>query len=220
MYIIFLGAPGAGKGTQAALLAQKLGAVHISTGDLFRRKAKEGGELGVLLKSYMDKGLLVPDEVTIKMLTQEIKGARGSKGVIFDGFPRNLAQAKALDEALEKQGKAIDRVINIKVADKELIRRLSGRWICRLCQAPYHLVTSPPKRAGVCDRCGGELYQRDDDAPDTVKKRLEVYLKEAQTLIDYYKGQGKLVEVEGEGEPEIVGERIISALKVRVKGWG
>ena len=216
MYIIFLGAPGAGKGTQAALLTGKLGAVHISTGDLFRRRVKEGGELGELLKSYMDKGLLVPDEVTVKMLTQEIESAKRSEGVVFDGFPRNLAQAKALDAALKKQGKAIDKVINIKVADKELIRRLSGRWICRVCQAPYHLVTSPPKRKGFCDRCGGELYQRDDDTPQTVKKRLDVYLKEAQALIDYYKKQGKLAEVEGEGEPGGVAKRILTALSVKV----
>ena len=213
MYIVLLGAPGAGKGTQAAELAQKLGAVHISTGDLFRRMAKEGSELGLKIKSYMDKGLLVPDEITVRMLTEEIKKANKSGGVIFDGFPRNLAQARALDEALVRQGKRVDKAVYIKVSDLELIRRLSGRWICRLCQAPYHLMTSPPKAKGVCDRCGGELYQRDDDRPETVKKRLEVYLAEAASLSDYYRKQGKLAEVNGEGTPGEVGERITNALK-------
>ncbi len=213
MYIVLLGAPGAGKGTQAVELARKLGAVHISTGDLFRRMAKEGSELGLEIKSYMDKGLLVPDEITVRMLTEEIKKTGNSGGVIFDGFPRNLAQARALDEALVRQGKRVDKAVYIKVSNEELIRRLSGRWICRLCQAPYHLMTSPPKAKGVCDRCGGELYQRDDDRPETVKKRLEVYLAEAASLSDYYRKQGKLAGVNGEGTPGEVGERITNALK-------
>ncbi len=213
MYIVLLGAPGAGKGTQAVELARKLGAVHISTGDLFRRMAKEGSELGLEIKSYMDKGLLVPDEITVRMLTEEIKKTGNSGGVIFDGFPRNLAQARALDEALVRQGKRVDKAVYIKVSNEELIRRLSGRWICRLCQAPYHLMTSPPKAKGVCDRCGGELYQRDDDRPETVKKRLEVYLAEAASLTDYYHKQGKLAEVNGEGTPGEVGQRITNALK-------
>jgi adenylate kinase len=213
VYIVLLGAPGAGKGTQAAELARKLGAVHISTGDLFRRMAKEGSELGLEIKSYMDKGLLVPDEITVRMLTEEIKKTDKSGGVIFDGFPRNLAQARALDEALVRQGKRVDKAVYIKVSNEELIRRLSGRWICRLCQALYHLMTSPPKAKGVCDRCGGELYQRDDDRPETVKKRLEVYLAEAASLSDYYRKQGKLAEVNGEGTPGEVGERITNALK-------
>ncbi len=214
MYIVLLGAPGAGKGTQATELARKLGAVHISTGALFRRVAGEGSELGLTLKSYMDKGLLVPDAITVRMLAEEIKRENKSGGVIFDGFPRNIAQAKALDETLARQGKAVDKAVYIKVKNEELIRRLSGRWICRLCQAPYHMMTSPPKARGVCDRCGGELYQRDDDKPETVKKRLEVYLAEAASLLDYYRKQGKLAEVDGEGTPGDVGEKIEKALGI------
>ncbi|MFH0847317.1 MAG: adenylate kinase [Chloroflexota bacterium] len=213
MYIVLLGAPGAGKGTQAANLARRLGAVHISTGDLFRNKVKEATELGLLLKSYMDKGLLVPDEITVRLLLEEIEGAKGAKGVIFDGFPRNLAQAEALDEALKERGKKVERAIYIRVSSEELVRRLSGRFICRACQAPYQVETSPPKVSGRCDRCGGELYQRDDDAPATVRKRLEVYLAEASALNDYYARQGKLAEVNGEGSPEEIGERIMAVLE-------
>ncbi len=217
MYIILLGAPGAGKGTQAANLARKRSSVHISTGDLFRNKAKEATELGLLLKSYMEKGLLVPDEITIRLLFEEIGTANAAKGVIFDGFPRNLTQAKALDKALKKQGKQIDRVIYIKVSFGELTKRLSGRFICRICQTPYQLLTSPPKISGKCDRCGGELYQRDDDAPATVKKRLEVYLAEASALNNYYIKQGKLAEVNGEGSPDEVVKRMMATLETVAK---
>ena len=178
MYIILLGAPGAGKGTQATMLAQKLKLVHVATGDLFRQGLGQGTELGLKAKSYMEKGVLVPDEITIQMVLERISAPDCEKGVIFDGFPRNLKQAEALDKALTGQGKAVDKVVYIKVAEEELLRRLSGRWICRQCQTPYHAVSSPPKVEGKCDKCGGELYQRSDDTVETVKNRLKVYFSE------------------------------------------
>lgn len=212
VYIILLGAPGAGKGTQAAVLAEKLHLVHIATGDLFRQVADSGGELGLRIKSYMDKGLLVPDEITINMLRNRISEIGEASGVILDGFPRNLTQAKALDAALGREGKEIDKVILLKVSPGELLRRLGGRFTCRVCQAPYQLATSPPKVSGRCDRCGGELYQRADDAPETVKKRLEVYFSETASLVDYYRSRRKLIEVDGEGSPEEVSRRITDVL--------
>ncbi|MFH1032332.1 MAG: adenylate kinase [Chloroflexota bacterium] len=213
MYIIFLGAPGAGKGTQAAKTAETLGLKPIASGDLFRQALEKKTELGLKAKSYMERGKLVPDEVTIKMVLERISAPDCQKGVIFDGFPRNLAQAEALDKALAGQGKAIDKVVYIKVSEEELMRRLGGRWICRKCQAPYHEINSPPKVAGKCDRCGGELYQRADDTAETVKKRLEVYFAETAPLIDYYTKSGKLVEINGEGGLDEVGGRITGSLR-------
>lgn len=212
MYIIFLGAPSAGKGTQAVCVAQKLNLVHIATGDLFRRAIEQGTELGIQVKSYMEEGMLVPDGVTIRMVLERMSALDCEAGVVFDGFPRNLEQARALDEALAKQAKAIDRVVCIKVSEEELLRRLSGRWICRDCQTPYHAVNSPPKVWGRCNQCGGELYQRPDDTDETVKKRLQVYFTETAPLIDYYTRLGKLMEVNGEGSIDEVGKRIIVAL--------
>ncbi len=212
VYIILLGAPGAGKGTQAAILARKFNLVHIATGDLFRQVAREGTELGLKIKSYMDKGLLVPDETTVDMLLRRMAGVGEASGVILDGFPRNLTQAKALDDALGKEGREIDKVIYIRVSPDELIKRLGGRWTCRVCQAPYEMAISPPRIPGKCDRCGGELYQRADDAPETVKRRLEVYFSETASLIDYYRDRGKLAQVDGEGSPDEVGRRITSTL--------
>ena len=212
MYIIFLGAPGAGKGTQAARVAQEMKLVHIATGDLFRQAQEQGTELAIEAKSYMEKGKLVPDEITIEMVLERISVPDCESGVIFDGFPRNLKQAEALDKALAEQGKAIDKVVYIKVSEEELLRRLSGRWICRQCQAPYHVVNSPPKVWGKCDQCGGELYQRPDDTVETVKKRLEVYFAETAPLIDYYTQAGKLLEVNGEGSVDDIERRIIEAL--------
>ena len=213
MYIIFLGAPGAGKGTQAARVAQELKLAHIATGDLFRQALEQGTELVMQAKSYMEKGLLVPDEITIQMVLERISAPDCEQGVIFDGFPRNLPQAEALDKALTQQGKVIDKVVYIKVSEKELLERLSGRWICRQCQAPYHAVNAPPKVWGKCDQCGGELYQRPDDTVGTVKKRLEVYFAETAPLIDYYTQMGKLLEVDGEGGVDAVGGRIVEALR-------
>ena len=212
MYIIFLGAPGAGKGTQAANVAEELNLAHIASGDLFRQALEQGTELGIQAKSYMEKGELVPDEITIQMVLERISAPDCESGIILDGFPRNLEQAEALDEALARQGKAIDKAIYIKVFEEELIKRLSGRWICRNCQTPYHTTNSPPQIEGKCDKCGGELYQRADDTIDTVEQRLQVYFAQTVPLIDYYAQASKLLEVDGEGAMDEVSERIVAAL--------
>ena len=216
MYIVFLGAPGAGKGTQAAVVAKKLNLAHIATGDLFRKAQAEGTELGLKAKAYMEKGALVPDEITIGMVLERLKSPDCKVGVILDGFPRSLKQAEALDKALGAQKQAVDKVIYIKVSEKELITRLSGRWICRQCQSPYHEVSSPPKVAGKCDKCGGQLYQRADDVAETIKKRIAVFFAETAPLIDYYTKTDKLIEVDGEGEMNEVENRIIKSLTGKV----
>lgn len=207
-----MGAPGSGKGTQAGSISRKLGIAHIATGDLFREAVGRGDELGQQAKSYMDRGLLVPDEITIRMLLGRIGQDDCRNGYILDGFPRTLEQARALDRALGDKGEAVDVVLYFRVSTEELVRRLSGRLICRECQAPYHPIASPPRVAGRCDRCGGELYQRVDDSPDTVRKRLEVYFAETASVIDHYREAGKLVEVDGEGEIEQVSEEALAAL--------
>ena len=212
MRLILLGAPGSGKGTQAKNIAEKVRITHVASGDLFRAAATRGDELGKQAKYYMEKGLLVPDEITIKMILERIDASDCSKGVMLDGFPRTLEQAKALDQALDKKKQKIDRVFYIKVSTDELVRRLGGRFICRKCQAPYHKVSSPPKKEGICDKCGGELYQRADDTPETVRKRIDVYTKETSPLIDYYKKAKKLVEIKGEGNIDNITKDIIAAL--------
>jgi len=212
VYIIFLGAPGTGKGTQAAIVAQELNLAHIASGDLFRQALERGTELAIQAKSYMEKGMLVPDEITIRMVLERMSAPDCEAGVIFDGFPRNLQQAEALDKALAQQAKAVDKVVYIKVSEEELLKRLSGRWICRQCQAPYHTINSPPKVWGKCDKCGGELYQRPDDTAQTVKKRLQVYFAQTAPLIDYYAQSGKLLEVDGEESIDEVRRRILVAL--------
>lgn len=214
MYIILLGAPGAGKGTQAVMLTEKMKLVQVASGDLFRKALQQETDLGKKAKAFMEKGQLVPDEITIQMVLERLASPDVKAGAILDGFPRNLKQAKALDKAMAKQSRAIDRAVYIKVSEGELLKRLGGRWICRNCQAPYHEVDSPPKVAGKCDRCGGELYQRADDKPETVKKRLEVYFKETSPLIDYYKKAGKLLEINGEGNAAAVNQQISTALGV------
>jgi len=213
VYIVFLGAPGAGKGTQAGVVAEEMKLAHVATGDLFRQAQQQGTNLGLQAKAYMEKGMLVPDEITIKMVLERLSAPDCENGVILDGFPRNLEQAKALDKALMEQSKAIDKVIYIKVAEEDLLQRLSGRWICRNCQTPYHATISPPKVPGKCDRCGGELYQRPDDRVETVKERLKVYFSQTAPLIDYYTRSGKLIEVDGGGAVDEVSRRIISVLK-------
>jgi adenylate kinase len=213
MYIILLGAPGAGKGTQAVMLAEKLNVVQVASGDLFRQALSNETELGKKAKAYMEKGQLVPDEITIQMVLDRLAAPDCENGALLDGFPRNIEQAKALDKALAAQSKAIDKVVYIKVSEGELLKRLSGRWICRDCQAPYHEVDSPPKVAGKCDRCGGELYQRPDDNVETVKKRLQVYFTETAPLIDYYHKAEKLLEIDGEGAATEVNGRIVTALQ-------
>jgi adenylate kinase len=213
VYIVLLGAPGAGKGTQAVMLADKMKLVQVASGDLFRKALQGQTELGKKAKVYMDKGQLVPNEITIQMVLERLAAPDVKEGAILDGFPRNTEQAKALDKALKAKSMAIDKAVNIKVTEEEVLKRLSGRWVCRNCQTPYHQTDNPPKVKGVCDRCSGELYQRDDDKPETIKNRLLVYLKETAPLVDYYKKAGKLVEVVSEGGPANVNKKIISALR-------
>ena len=212
MNIILLGAPGAGKGTQAEMISRELRLAHIASGDLFRQAQSSGTELGNMVRSYMERGLLVPDEVTVRMVLERIAELDRGQDFILDGFPRTLQQAEALEAALRAENKSIDRVLYIKVSNEELVRRLSGRWICRDCQAPYHAVNKPPEVAGKCDRCGGELYQRPNDAEETVRKRIEVYLSQTAPLIDYYAEKGKLLEAEGAQSVAGVSEEILAAL--------
>lgn len=213
MYIVLLGAPGAGKGTQAAVLANHLGVPHVASGDLFRKHGEANTPLGLLAKSHMERGELVPDDVTIAMIKERLLEPDCGAGAILDGFPRTLEQAKALDDALSGMGERLHQVVYIRVGEEELLRRLAGRWICRVCQTPYHEVNNPPKVAGICDRCGGELYQRSDDSRETAKKRLEVYFRQTWPLLDYYRRVGLLVEVDGEQEVEKVGQDLFKATR-------
>ncbi|MFH1485340.1 MAG: adenylate kinase [Chloroflexota bacterium] len=213
MYVILLGAPGAGKGTQAEVLSKEMGLTHVSTGDLFREAQAKGTELGLLAKSYMEKGQLVPDDVTVRMILERLAAPDCNRGCILDGFPRTLEQAKALDKALLPLGKDIDKVPYIKVPNEELLRRLSGRYICRRCQTPYHMVANPPKTPGKCGRCEGELYQRADDTVETAQKRLKVYFEQTMPLIDYYAKAGKLVEIDGNQGIEDVSKDLLAAVK-------
>ena len=214
MYVILLGGPGAGKGTQAVGLASELGAAHVASGDLFRRNLGEGTPLGREAKTYMDKGELVPDELTVRMVLDRLEDPDCGQGAVLDGFPRTLAQAQALDTALGDLGKNIGAVLYIEVSEEELIRRLSGRWICRECQSPYHLINSPPIEEGKCDRCNGELYQRDDDTEATSRKRVEVYNNQTAPLISYYQEQGSLIKIDGEQPIHQVGLQMADSLKV------
>jgi adenylate kinase len=213
LYLVLLGAPGAGKGTQAETVTKELGLAHVATGDLFRHALGQGTELGLKAKTYMEQGKLVPDDITINMVLERIALPDCEGGIALDGFPRNLEQARALDLALEARGQQIDRAVYIKVDVEELKQRLGGRWVCRGCQAPYHEVNTPPKVAGVCDKCSGELYQRADDNSETIANRLKVYFEETAPLIDYYAAAGKLLEVDGAGDVGDVSQRIISGLK-------
>ena len=197
MKIIMLGAPGAGKGTQAKKIAEKYGIPHISTGDIFRANIKGGTELGLKAKTFMDQGKLVPDEITIGMLMDRIKDADCANGYVLDGFPRTIPQAESLTAALAAQGEAIDYAVNVDVPDENIITRMSGRRACLSCGATYHIQFNPPKKEGVCDTCGSTLVLRDDDKPETVKNRLAVYHEQTQPLIDYYQKAGVLKEVDG-----------------------
>jgi adenylate kinase len=212
MYVVILGAPGAGKGTQADILSQKIDVPHIASGDLFRRALEEKTELGLLAKGYMEKGELVPDEVVTKMILERVSQPDCASGCVFDGFPRTLPQARALDEALKSQAKSIDKAIYIDVPNEELVRRLSGRWLCRRCQTPYHVTESPPEVPGRCDKCGGELYQRPDDKEETVKERIRVFLAQTVPILDYYEEQAKLTRVNGNLGVQVVAKEMMSAL--------
>jgi len=212
MFLVFLGAPGAGKGTQAAVIADKLGVAHIASGDLFRQAVEKGTELGKSVKAYMDKGTLVPDDVTIQIISERLNEPDCKNGCVFDGFPRTIEQAKALDNMMASRGNVIDKAIFIGVPEAALLKRLTGRWICRDCQAPYHEVNSPPKVPGRCDKCGGELYQRSDDTEKTIKERLKVYFAQTTPLLDYYKAAGKLAAIDGNRDIKEVSGEIIDAL--------
>ena len=209
MKIIMLGAPGAGKGTQAKQIAAKYQIPHISTGDIFRANIKNGTELGKKAKTYMDQGALVPDELTCDLVMDRIQQDDCKNGFILDGFPRTIPQAEALD----KMGVEIQYVINIDVADERIIKRMSGRRVCENCGKPYHLTNLPPKVEGVCDDCNGTLVQRKDDHPDTVLARLAVYHKESEPLADYYEKQGKLINVEGKDDVVSTTKLILEAIE-------
>jgi len=197
MKIIMLGAPGAGKGTQAKKIAEKYGVPHISTGDIFRANIKGGTELGMKAKSYMDQGQLVPDDVTIGMLLDRISEADCANGYVLDGFPRTIPQAESLTNALNERGEKMDYAVNVDVPDEAIVTRMSGRRACLACGATYHIVYNAPKTEGICDTCGEKLVLRDDDKPETVQKRLSVYHDQTQPLIDYYQAAGILVTVDG-----------------------
>ncbi len=212
MKIIMLGAPGAGKGTQAKKVAKKYNIPHISTGDIFRANIKEGTELGKRAKEYMDKGELVPDDITIGMLLDRIHKADCKDGFVLDGFPRTIPQAKSLSEALSKLNEKIDYAINIDVPDDSIITRMSGRRACLSCGSTYHIKYSAPKKENICDNCGSELVIRDDDKPETVKKRLDVYHNQTQPLIDYYDNENILANVDGTKDMEEVFLDIVAVL--------
>ncbi|HZG15185.1 MAG TPA: adenylate kinase [Candidatus Bathyarchaeia archaeon] len=213
MNIILMGLPGAGKGTQAERIVQEFHIPHISTGDMFRAAVKNETPLGLEAKSYMDKGLLVPDEVTIGIVKERLVQDDCKKGFLLDGFPRTVPQAEALTETLKELDRGIDHVIHIDVERGSLIERLTGRWICPVCGASYHTLFNPPKTAGVCDKDGGVLYQRDDDKPEVVTQRLDVNIAQAQPLIDYYSKQGLLRTINGEQDIQVVFAEIASLLR-------
>ena len=212
MKIIMLGAPGAGKGTQAKMIADKYGVPHVSTGDIFRANIKNGTELGMEAKKYMDQGLLVPDELTVKILLDRVSQPDCKNGYVLDGFPRTIPQAEVLDKALAELGESIDYAIDVDVPDENIVKRMSGRRACVSCGATYHVVYVPPKKEGICDRCGSELILRDDDKPETVKNRLEVYHKQTQPLIDFYTKKGVLKTVDGTVDMQDVFKAIVAIL--------
>ena len=212
MKIIMLGAPGAGKGTPAKMIAEKYGIPHISTGDIFRYNIKNGTELGKKAKKYMDQGLLVPDELTVKILLDRVAQDDCKNGYVLDGFPRTIPQAEVLEEALTKLGDRIDYAINVEVPDENIVKRMGGRRACVNCGATYHIEHVPPKKEGICDNCGSELILRDDDKPETVKNRLSVYHKQTQPLIDFYNGKGVLRTVDGTVDMKDVFNAIVAIL--------
>ncbi len=212
MNIILLGPPGAGKGTQAKKLVEAYGIPQISTGDMLREAVRNQTDLGMKAKKYMDAGQLVPDEIVIGLAKERMSQPDCAKGFMLDGFPRTVAQAEALDKVLEEMGRKLDHVICIEVPEQELMERLTGRRTCRNCGRGYHIKFDPPKTEGVCDVCGGELYQRDDDNPETVANRLKVYREQTQPLIDYYEAKGLLRRIDGVGSIDEIFARIKAVL--------
>ena len=212
MKLIMLGAPGAGKGTQAKKIAEKYGIPHISTGDIFRANIKNGTELGKEAKKYMDQGLLVPDELTVKILLDRVAQPDCANGYVLDGFPRTIPQAEVLDKALTELNNKIDYAINVDVPDENIVKRMSGRRACVACGATYHIEHIPPKKEGVCDKCGEPLILRDDDKPETVLNRLKVYHDQTQPLIDFYTGKGVLKSVDGTVDMQDVFASIVAIL--------
>ena len=212
MKIIMLGAPGAGKGTQAKMIADKFSIPHISTGDIFRANIKNGTELGKKAKEYMDKGQLVPDELTVEILLDRVANDDCKNGYVLDGFPRTIPQADVLDKELTKLGDKVDFAINVDVPDENIVRRMSGRRACLKCGATYHIEHIPPKQEGICDTCGSELVQRDDDKPETVQNRLTVYHEQTQPLIDYYDKKNILKSVDGTKDMQEVFSDIVNIL--------
>jgi len=212
MIVVLLGPPGAGKGTQAARLAVRQGVAHVASGDLFREALAAGTALGRQAQAYMERGELVPDDIVVRMVLERLAKPDCARGVILDGFPRTAAQAQALDGDLAAQGRRVDSVLSLDVPEEAILERMTGRRICRECQAPYHIKFNPPARSGVCDRCGGPLYQRDDDGEDTVRRRLVVYQEQTLPLVSYYGRQGVLSQVDGLGELTEVTERLAQAL--------
>ena len=212
MYLILLGPPGTGKGTQAKRIAERLGLLHIATGDMFREAVQQDSELGRLAKSYMDRGELVPDEVTIAMLEERIDQPDAREGAIFDGYPRTLGQARALDEALRRRGKAVDIALHVTASDAVIVQRLSGRWLCDGCGEIYHEQHRPPKQEGRCDGCDGQLKQREDDKPDVVRERLRRQ-RPSEELLAHYRDRDDLVDIDGEGDIDAVTRDLLAAIE-------
>jgi adenylate kinase len=210
--VVLMGPPGAGKGTQAGTVARLVNAAHVASGDLLRDLIKQDTDTARQVKSFMDRGELVPDELTLAIVMEQLDGPNARNGFILDGFPRTVAQAQALDERLASEGRRLDRVIDLVVPDDVLLARLSGRWLCRDCHASYHTVFSPPTVPGICDRCGGPLYQREDDTLETAQRRLEVYDNETRPVLDYYRAAGILVEVPGDRSVGEVTEALREAI--------
>ena len=218
MNIILIGAQGSGKGTQAEMLAQALGVPHVASGDLFRQEIEEQTETGLQAREYIDRGKLVPDDLTVRMILNRLKQPDCQAGVLMDGFPRTLAQAEALDQNLQEAGRRVDAVVYLNVPREELLRRLSGRYICKAHQHVYNIYSRPPKVAGVCDLDGSELYQRSDDVGEAVQRRLDIFFNETIHLLDYYGEQGKVIEVNGNQGIEEVQLALVDAIRKHMSG--
>ncbi|HTQ26045.1 MAG TPA: adenylate kinase [Candidatus Binataceae bacterium] len=212
MRIVLLGGPGAGKGTQARMLEKRLGVPQVASGDLLRAAVRNRTALGLEAKRHMDKGALVPDELVLKLVQERLQQPDAASGFILDGFPRTVAQAETLSAFLQERGARLDKIIAIIVPDDEIVKRISGRRTCKSCGAMYHLIYDPPRNQGLCNSCNGELYQRDDDAEDTVRMRLEVFAATMRPLLEYYERSGQLAQIDGIGRPEEIQQRIVNAL--------